>query len=1501
MPSPVTRTATGTPASPAFTGSSDDGRQAGIALPWTFTFDGVGYTEVVMCTNGWVSFGADQGTNDLTPGNAFTTTTVNRAVRAWHGDGNANFGTTTPNGAGTMQWGADGTGDRFVLQWNNSSGSGSGSSSTANSINYQVVLDGPSSANAGRIQIIYGATTGTITTSRSIAIEDAVGGTGRYINALNGLSNSTTTAAAWPGNGNGYQFDPPVPCAGEPDPGAITSPVGVCVGSTASLTATGLTAAPGITYQWEESPDGTDDWDDVIGGSGATTASYTTTAINGTRYFRIKTTCTNTSDENFSNVVTVNAISPSYATYDGTLYAQGFESWSNLCNTTDVPSANWKNDPATGNNSWRRNDQGTSAAWTSTSGAYSPVFTQGSYSARFHSFNASSGTKGNLDLYIDMTAGSGNDDLFFSYINTSGGDSLTILQSTDGGATFTRLGTILTTAGAWTLVERKVTSTSATTVIRLRATSDFGGTDIGVDNFRIMPPPTCLVPTGLTLVPTMTSLSASWTAEPNADGYDWEVRDAGNNVVESNSTAGTSFSTSVALTPNTTYSVYLRSDCSGDGTSTWVGPVSVYTGYCVPTRTNSGDYISSFSTTDGITNISNAGSANAAYSDHTNMSVTASANTTFNYSVAYVGGSNGVRVWVDWDNNLQFDAGELMSTAANGASPRTGSVTVPNGTPSGSYRMRVRAAWNTVPSSACGNESYGEAEDYTLVVAPPPSCEAPTGVGASNITTEGADIAWTCTSCTGEFIVEYGAPGFTPGTDGSAGDGTIWTGSPVAGSPVTLTGLSSATAYQVYVREVCPGDDYSANSAVVNFTTACDAVDVPYSENFNSVSAPAFPNCWTVENLNGSNTWITTALPMSFSSPAARYPWNGSNPANDWMFTPGINLEGGTSYTLTYDYSASGYDEALEVYYGSAANAAGMTELIIDHGSFDDGPFTVSYQITPASSGVYYFGWHAYSDADQFMLEVDNISLIETPSCPIPTGVSVSGTTHNSTNVNFTCSGCTGSIIVEYGETGFTPGTDENPGVGGTVITGATSPQAISGLSASTAYQVYVRQDCSANGDGFSDNTAVVAFTTQAPPPECPGSLGANSVTIGSLPYSTTGQSTCGSGNNVTAANVIVACGSTSYYGAEDRTYTFTAPVTGVYNILLTTGTDQDAGIMLYQGCPFTSGSTCVGNAQSTTGLTRTLTPTLTMGETYYLVVDNFPSPACITTYSLAIDPPAACPAPTGVAVSGTTYNSTNVSFTCAGCTGTYEIDYGPNPHTAGTGTIVSGITASPYLLSPPLTQSTGYQIFVRQDCSGDDNGFSNWSSAVNFSTPAQPPVNDLCANATPVACNSVTAGTTVNASTTGAPGTCNTVTLNTAGGVWYTVQGWGGPMVASVCDGSYDTKMGVFTGSCGSFTCVTANDDDTGTGGASVCGGGTRSSLQWNSVNGTTYYIYVTGYLSNTGTFSLTVRCGDNNPSCTANGLNLEFQTDANPGQVTWEVLNAGNLVVLSGANPVP
>ena len=134
------------------------------------------------------------------------------------------------------------------------------------------------------------------------------------------------------------------------------------------------------------------------------------------------------------------------------------------------------------------------------------------------------------------------------------------------------------------------------------------------------------------------------------------------------------------------------------------------------------------------------------------------------------------------------------------------------------------------------------------------------------------------------------------------------------------------------------------------------------------------------------------------------------------------------------------------------------------------------------------------------------------------------------------------------------------------------------------------------------------------------------------------------------------------------------------------------------------------------------------------------------------------------------------------------------------------------------------------------------------------PPANDDCANAIPIAPNSVTPGTTTFATVDGAP-FCGT--SNTAPGVWYSVIGTGTDLTATTCDAAtsctgsasatYDTKISVYTDGCALLTCVVGNDDS--------CVGGTsglRSTVTWCAEAGVKYLVLVHGFSSASGDFVL-------------------------------------------------
>jgi parallel beta-helix repeat protein len=92
----------------------------------------------------------------------------------------------------------------------------------------------------------------------------------------------------------------------------------------------------------------------------------------------------------------------------------------------------------------------------------------------------------------------------------------------------------------------------------------------------------------------------------------------------------------------------------------------------------------------------------------------------------YADGGDYVRAYIDWNQNgVLDDAGEVYVIASAASSPGTQTVgiTVPTLAALGNTRLRVMVA-NTSTTGPCISTTYGEAEDYTINVLPPPVNEA---------------------------------------------------------------------------------------------------------------------------------------------------------------------------------------------------------------------------------------------------------------------------------------------------------------------------------------------------------------------------------------------------------------------------------------------------------------------------------------------------------------------------------------------------------------------------------------------------------------------------------------------------------------------------------------------------------------------------------------------------------------------------------------------------------
>lgn len=238
---------------------------------------------------------------------------------------------------------------------------------------------------------------------------------------------------------------------------------------------------------------------------------------------------------------------------------------------------------------------------------------------------------------------------------------------------------------------------------------------------------------------------------------------------------------------------------------------------------------------------------------------------------------------------------------------------------------------------------------------------------------------------------------------------------------------------------------------------------------------------------------------------------------------------------------------------------------------------------------------------NSFDIYFDNISMAQRPTCVTPTPMDGAINVDGHPTLSWTPSATATAYKVYFG-------TDPNPPLVGTQGGTSYDPGV---LNSNATYYWKVNP---ANSSG-SSSCPVWRFTTA----ECPLSTGTYLV---NLPLTVTGQSTCGKSNDLTTANVSQVCTSFGdFYAGEDEMYVFTPTATEFYDIDLTTTTAVNAAFMLYRGCPL-SGGVCVTSDQGVSGLTRfARSITLLAGITYYLVVDNWGPPSCISSYNLSVSP----------------------------------------------------------------------------------------------------------------------------------------------------------------------------------------------------------------------------------------------------------------------------------------
>lgn len=556
----------------------------------------------------------------------------------------------------------------------------------------------------------------------------------------------------------GFDLIPQTPCTGTPVAGSINpnNPT-VCTGQSLLLTVTGATLAANMFYQWQQSINGGVTWTNI---AGANNFSYTTPGLVSNIMYRFIDSCINSGLSDTSNPITVTVAPPTYATLP---YYQDFENWASYCSNKDIPDDyRWTNNPATGNDSWRRYDEGGTAAWTnSTLGAYFPASTTGIYSARYHSYSGSG--IGNLNLYVNCSGVIGNKTLVFDYINNNsagGNDFLQVEMSTNGGTFFIPIASFGSSPG-WSTNYVSIPSNTANTIVRLSASggsNNVAASDIGVDNLFVLNP--CSGQPSAGIIDSITpcanqnftmhlsgsslsgGLNFTWESAPSATGP-WSL---------------VSVTPGPQVTTNINTPTYFRCivDCPTSGLSDttpvrYVQLGSFWVCYC------GSQSIQILTDNIGNVKISPLGSASpildngnpsplvvnpTSVNSYTNFTalppITLYRDSTYNLSITGITynstyAASYCATYIDFNRDGIYDPVNERIMGFSLLSPtnfNTGNFIVPPNAQYGLTGMRVvnMQGGSATTISPCGSYNFGETEDYVANIAPAP-CNKPPYAG----------------------------------------------------------------------------------------------------------------------------------------------------------------------------------------------------------------------------------------------------------------------------------------------------------------------------------------------------------------------------------------------------------------------------------------------------------------------------------------------------------------------------------------------------------------------------------------------------------------------------------------------------------------------------------------------------------------------------------------------------------------------------------------------------
>lgn len=888
----------------------------GLPIGFTFNYNGAPYDKFGVNANGWIVLGNGfvnfTGANLTVPING----TLNNVIAAFGRDLQAQTGCSirfetignAPNRVLVVQW------DRYKRA----------NQVSLDSIGFQIRLNEAD----GSVNMVYGKVQ---TASQNQNLEQVgIKGTGALDVALRTSANSwiatsaSTTATAtcnfnttvFPPSGLTFSWVIPLPCTVPPTAGIATVSTSSSCAASKIVSLNGSSTGSGISLQWLVSPDDLN-WTPI---SGATTLSYQVSQ-SSSNYYACVVTCSGIPDTSTSVLVTG---SSSAVTCYCTTNLHGPTCQAGNINNLSISSTTLSN-------------QGSGCASLS-GNSFTSYTDTGNYTATLlaglsYSFNVTSTGNGTISLWIDY--------------NQNG-----VFEATE----WTQLAAAaVANAANSAIVNIPVTALSGKTGMRIRyrltgganaaidACTQFGSGETEDYLITIGQQAPCTTP-----IAGIASSSASGicpgvnytlqlTGNSVGSGLAFQWQSSADSLVWTNINGANNAFLTTSASQKTFYRCYLTCGVLSDtsnGVAVLINPATLC--YCSTTlhnNTNCNPAGSINDVTISGTSLSNLGTGCASttaqsYSSYAPLgSNTASLDigAPYNFNVTVTNAGNTISLWIDYNQNGQFEATEWTQvsagTLANVASTKV--IVIPVNALPGQTGMRIRTRQQggaNAATDACTGFASGETEDYIITLVQQLPCVAPP--------TAGLAIATDSTVCGGvSFTVSLSGASSGAGLGygwQSSTDNVNWVNTGSVAYPFFTTTQNQSTYYRcvlncsgmadtssvVLILQNPSNQCYCTSSA--NQTSDTDIGNVTFGTLNNGVGTPATQNPTAVGNYSDFT-----------SLPPQPYTQNTSYPISLTQINSANFFTARAAVFIDYNQNGSFTDLGETVFTATTSNVAG--------------------------------------------------------------------------------------------------------------------------------------------------------------------------------------------------------------------------------------------------------------------------------------------------------------------------------------------------------------------------------------------------------------------------------------------------------------------------------------------------------------------------------------------------------------------------------------------------